>query len=130
MSIQLGIYDLFSYLIPGVLYLYVINAGLTVCKSHILQQGFGICQKNLMEAIPAGTPELAVFALGLTAAFIAGHLLDMPAHWLVFRLIYRKRTAPMVLETLKEKYRSVNITISSRRSDFAAGACSASATSR
>lgn len=102
MSITLGIYDLFSYLTPGILYLYVINE---------LLKFFGKGLSDLLPATNGGTTiQDAMFVvLGLVVAFVAGHIFDLVARWFVFRLIYRDKTSQTVLTKLKARDSGANI---------------------
>lgn len=96
MSITLGIYDLFSYLIPGVLYLYVINETLRLFK---------VDPTSLMPPMPEGV----LYILGLVLAFVTGHIFDLVARWLVFRLIFRDKTSQTVLETIQRRDVDANL---------------------
>lgn len=102
MSITLGIYDLFSYLTPGILYLYAINEVLKL---------FSLSLNDLLPAVSNGsTAQDIMFAvLGLVAAFVTGHIFDMLARWFVFRLIYRDKTSQTVLDVLKVRDAGANI---------------------
>lgn len=81
MSITLGIYDLFSYLIPGILYLYVINEFIRLMKwpfidvSAILQNG------------PSAPGTVAVMLL-LIAAYFAGNLFEIIRSILLDKWLY------------------------------------------
>lgn len=102
MSITLGMYDLFSYLIPGILYLYVVN------------QFLGLFNKGLFDVLPKTSsgysiPDLILVVLGLVVAFIVGHIFDLIAHWFVFRLIYRDKTSQTVLMNIKKRDADANI---------------------
>jgi len=102
MSITIGIYDLFSYLIPGILYLYVAN------------QFLGLFNKGLFDVLPKTSsgysiPDLILVVLGFVAAFIVGHIFDLIARWFVFRLIYRDKTSQTVLVNIKKRDADANI---------------------
>lgn len=97
MSITLGIYDLFSYLVPGMLYLYLLNETAKVFAIDII--------KHLMDRFP----ETIVIILGLVLAFVVGHIFDLIARWLVFRLIFRKKTSQQVLDEIKRKNPELDI---------------------
>lgn len=102
MPITLGFYDLFSYLIPGVLYLYLLN------------EFFKLFDTSLGDLLPslsnASTLQDAVFiALSLVSAFIVGHIFDMLARWFVFRLIFRKKTSQKILDEIKVRDSAANV---------------------
>lgn len=96
MSITLGMYDLFSYLIPGILYLYVINQLLGLFKADL----FAVLPKTPNSA---PLPDLILVTLGIVAAFVAGHIFDLVARVFVFRLIYRKKTSETILTNIKQR---------------------------
>lgn len=81
MSITLGIYDLFSYLIPGMLYLYVINEFLRLMKwsfidlPAILQGG-------------ASAPGTVAVMLLLVAAYFIGNLFEAIRSILLDKWLY------------------------------------------
>lgn len=81
MSITLGIYDLFSYLIPGMLYLYVLNELLRLMKwsfidhSAILQSG-------------SSAPGTIVVMFLLVAAYFVGNLFEIIRSILLDKWLY------------------------------------------
>ena len=102
MSIAIGVYDFFSYTIPGVFYLYIIYEFLLLFKLNML---------HLLSIITkTGTPiQVAFLIIGLVMAFIAGHIFDMAAHWLVYNLMYRGKTSQIVLNNVKQRDNDANI---------------------
>jgi len=102
MSIAIGVYDFFSYTIPGVFYLYIIYEFLLLFKLDMF---------NLLQIITkTSTPiQVAILIIGLVVAFIAGHIFDMVAHWLVFNLMYRGKTSQIVLNKIKQRDNDANI---------------------
>jgi hypothetical protein len=69
MSIAIGLYDLFSYLIPGILYLYVLNETLGVMRWQYLDPA------KLTFGGDSG-PSLLAIALFAIGAYVAGHIFD------------------------------------------------------
>ncbi len=106
MSFTIGIYDLFAYTIPGLLYLFVINEFLqTVGSPHLQSSDF----LNL----PSGVG-LAALAAILVAAHLLGHLLDPVAQRLIDIIPNRKKPSQAALDRLKERYPSVDIQFAAR----------------
>ena len=68
MSINLGFYDFFSYLLPGFVYLYAINDFLRVLGLKYVNL------TNLMQ--PGQEPAFGLVALALFAAYIVVHIFD------------------------------------------------------
>ena len=102
MSIAIGVYDFFSYTIPGILYIYIIYELIKLFKLDMLDQLSGVAD--------ATTPiQVAIMVFGLVVAFIAGHVFDMLARALVFRIMYRKKTSEEVLNKIKNRDRDANI---------------------
>jgi len=101
MSLTIGIYDLFAYTIPGLFYLVVMYASL---------RQFGIVQLGISNIpdIPSGLG-LLVFILVVVAAHLLGHLLDIFAHWFVFRLFKPFKYSERVLENMKATHSNVGI---------------------
>jgi hypothetical protein len=81
MSITLGIYDLFSYLIPGMLYLYVINEFIKLLKwpyidiSAVLQSG-------------SSAPGTVTVMLLLVVAYFVGNLFEIIRSILLDKWLY------------------------------------------
>jgi len=102
MSIAIGVYDFFSYTIPGVFYLYIIYEFLKLFKVDV---------NNLLSVIAnTSTPfQVTILIIGLVTAFIVGHVFDMVAHFLVFNLMYRGKTSQIVLDKIKRRDNDANI---------------------
>ena len=94
MSFAVGVYDVFAYTLPGILYLYVGNEILKLIGSpHLTYQDFS---------------NSAVTVLILFVAFIVGHLMDFLADW--WRTpIKSKSSSSMAIEELKNNYPHLNI---------------------
>ena len=101
MPFTLGFYDLFSYLIPGMLYLYVINEVMRLLNVDLSAVFPGLAFSSL--------PDYVVFAFLLGIAYLAGHIFDNIARWFVFSLIYRGRKSLVVLNEIKKRDTSVNV---------------------
>lgn len=102
MSITLGIYDLFAYLIPGMAYLFVINEFSKLAGRPLLDVT-AISQSG------ENAPGIVVLILLLAGAYLTGHIFDIVAHWFVYRLIYRSKTSDDVLAGLKSRYPSLKL---------------------
>src|ERR1700752_241582 len=95
MSIAFGIYDFFSYTIPGVIYLIVINQILGLSKLPIINV------ENL-------NTNLGYALLGIVVAYIVGHLMDTIARrW--FFLFYKDNLQKRLIDRLKENYPELKI---------------------
>lgn len=77
MAIAIGVYDFFSYMVPGVVYLFVFNELLKLIGWKYLDV-YGMAQN--------GQSAFQIFAavLILIGAFCAGHIFDIIAHDLFF----------------------------------------------
>ena len=106
MSITIGIYDLFAYIIPGFLYLFVIN-------EFFERLGVGYIKSSDLANLQSGSALIfiAVFAV---VAHLLGHLLDQTARWLVLRFPKRRRDPEMALNHLKDRYPNVDIQFDSK----------------
>ncbi len=94
LSFSVGVYDLFSYTIPGILYLFVGNESMRVL-------GF-----PYLKYTDISTP--INIALLIFAAFILGHALDFVADkWK--RLGEKKNVSTRAVEILKSNYPDLNI---------------------
>ena len=104
MSITLGIYDLFSYLIPGMFYLYVFNEILRSVGLNHFQISVGIQQSQSLSIIL-----LVPILLG---AFVIGHILD-PISQRFFNFLYRisgRLTYPRrSLQEINERHPILNV---------------------
>lgn len=79
MSIMLGIYDVFSYAIPGLLYLFAFNEGLKLLNSPSVD----ITQLDNV------TP---LFLIGVLS-YLIGHLFDHISHYIWYRRFYPGKSA-------------------------------------
>ncbi len=97
MSISLGVYEFFSYILPGVLYLYVCNEALGLIGLPKID----LSQLNNVEAI-----------LLLGIAYLAGHIMNAVCEFLwrnLGRKQMRLRNLPEIsLERLKKKFKGIN----------------------
>lgn len=105
MSINLGFYDFFSYLLPGFVYLYAVNDLLKV---------LGLKHVDLANFMQAGQePAFGLVALALFAAYIVGHIFDPLSLKFFFQFIFRIRNqngaTTISLNTIKERYPQLNI---------------------
>lgn len=105
MSINLGFYDFFSYLLPGFVYLYAINDLLRV---------LGLKYVNLANFMQAGQePAFGLVALALFAAYIVGHIFDPLSLKFFFQFVFRIRNpqgaTTISLNTIKERYPKLGI---------------------
>jgi hypothetical protein len=95
MSIAFGIYDFFSYTIPGLIYLIVINQILGLFKLP------NINIDNL-------NANLGYALLGIIIAYVVGHLMDTIARrW--FFLFYQDNLQKRLIDRLKENYPGLKI---------------------
>lgn len=98
MSITMGIYDFFAYVVPGLIYLFLLND----FSSRMEWVSFDLMQVN--SQISIGT--IGVVAL---AAYIAGNVFDVFAHWFCFSLLTRKNMSETVLQEFKKQYPELNV---------------------
>jgi hypothetical protein len=104
MSITLGIYDLFSYLTPGILYLFVIN------------QFFFVLGRKAIDVMswfqPGQSIGFTVVIPILVGAFIIGYLFDILSYRF-FGFFYRFRKRPKLSEqslfSIKQRYPDMKI---------------------
>jgi hypothetical protein len=105
MSVTLGIYDFFAYIIPGLLYLYVLNEFLRSVGAIFID--FSTWFQ------PGQTPSIIFVIPLLIIAYVFGHIFDLFAYQFYVEFIYRlrhKRSIPdKHLQYLKEKYPSLDI---------------------
>src|SRR3989304_1987727 len=78
MSITIGIYDFFSYTVPGMIYLLAAYATLNLFRP------ININLRGVSDAIVWGSIILLVLL-----SFLVGHLFDFISHRLWYRLFYR-----------------------------------------
>lgn len=98
MSLSIGIYDLFSYTIPGFLYIFVFNEFFRLIGWNYF----------LLSSVKEGT-ELIVAALSIMCAYTIGHLLDYFSNWFCFRLLTRYKVKDASLDNIKRRYPELKI---------------------
>lgn len=104
MSINLGIYDLFSYFIPGLLYMYVFNDVLrNIDLKHVD-----------IEAWLQSSPNQSLFVIIpiLIGAYVVGHILDPISHEFfkfLFYIQYRRKKSEQGLLWLKKRFPDLDI---------------------
>lgn len=109
MSINLGLYDFFSYLIPGLLYIYVFNEFLRNIGVKFFDVGTWLQSspsQNLFVVIPI-----------LMGAYIAGHVFDPISHEFfkfLFHLQYRRKKSEQGLLWLKNRFPDLDIQFNSK----------------
>lgn len=87
MSITLGIYDIFSYAIPGILYLFTFNEGLKLLRLPFVD----------VLQLDNGTH---LILLGLLS-YLVGHLFDYVSHHIWYRRFYPGKSAERAFSTFK-----------------------------
>lgn len=95
MSVSIGIFDLYSFMIPGLLYLFVLNETARVMKLGYFD--FSQLKDNLW----LGVGILAI-------AYIFGHTLSSLTFRIWFRLFYRHERSQRAYEKFKESNPDVN----------------------
>ena len=105
MSVSLGIYDFFAYMIPGLLYLFACNEFLRAIGWRFLDIGAWMQagqSPNILLAIPL-----------LLVAYLTGHILDPVAYNFYSEFIYglrhRRKVYDKQLQYLKEIYPGLEI---------------------
>jgi hypothetical protein len=90
MSITLVLYEVISYTLPGIIYLYVINQALRYLeKPYIALENVSTLPHILL---------LSAFA------FILGHIFDSISIWVWYRIVYRKEKHPQqALDELQQR---------------------------
>ena len=105
MSVSLGIYDFFAYIIPGLLYLFTFNEFLRVIGWKFINIGM------LLQV--GQTPNITFAILILIVAYLAGHILEPLAYYFYCEFIYNLRHKRKVydkqLQYMKERYPNLNI---------------------
>src|SRR5215210_814607 len=104
MSITLGIYDFFSYIIPGLLYLYVINDFLRIVRWNFVEINSWLR--------PDQAPNFVVLIVLLVVSFIVGHIFNPLAKELfdfVSGLSKRKGAAERSLMAITGRYPNLKI---------------------
>jgi hypothetical protein len=95
MSITFGIYDFFSYTIPGVLYILAINSLFQIFKFPSLTLS------NLGS-------DLGYVLAGVVIAYVAGQLMD-PLAYRWYLLFNKNKVEKYAIEQLKNRYPKLNI---------------------
>ncbi len=98
MSVSVRIYDLFSYTVPGFLYLFVFN-------EFFRLQGWEHFKK---ESIQTDSGAITV-ALVIVSAYVLGLLMDYFANWFFFRVLTRYKIKEASLSDLKSEFNELNI---------------------
>jgi hypothetical protein len=96
MSINLGIYDVFANIVPGFVYLFVVNEYL---------KAFG--QPNLDLS---STNNLSQFFLLIILAYLVGHVMDYVSYRLWFLRFYSKFEERTAYKQFKERYPELDVT--------------------
>jgi hypothetical protein len=86
-SITLGIYDVFAYTIPGILYLYTFNEGLKLL--HLPSVDISLSNNSY---------DLILLAL---LSYLVGHLFDYISHRIWYRRFYRGKSDERAYSTFK-----------------------------
>jgi hypothetical protein len=110
MSINLGVYDFFAYIIPGLLYLYVFNEFL---------RSIGFKFVDITTWLQPGQAPNSIFTIPLLIlAYIVGQIFDILAFRFYLEFIYRlrhKRKIPdKQLQYLKERNPNLDIRFESK----------------
>jgi len=110
MSIALGMYDIFSYLIPGFLYLYVVNEFLKLIGWEFID----ITQYN--QGI-AATPGITTVAVLIISVYLLGHVFEALRSLLLDKRFYHG--APeRALEQIKSRLAYSNIKVNFHGSEW------------
>lgn len=104
MAINLGLYDFFSYLIPGLLYIYVFNEFMRSIGQKFI---------DIETWFQSGqAPSLTIFIPILIGAYLIGHLID-PVAQRLFKIFYQFRNPKKVyvraLDDIKKHHPNLNI---------------------
>lgn len=110
MSINLGIYDFFAYIIPGLLYLFVLNE---------FSRNIGLKFVDFLTWLQPGQAPNAIFVLPiLVIAYVMGHIFDVLAYQFylefIYRLRHKKKVSEKQLQYLKERYPNLDIQFESK----------------
>lgn len=105
MLITLGIYDFFAYIIPGVLYLYVVNE---------FFRSVGLKFIDVATWFQPGQAPSIILAIPiLIVAYVVGHIVDPLAYRFYMKFIYRlrhkKKVSEKQLQYLKDGYSTLDI---------------------
>lgn len=111
MAFTIGIYDLYAYTIPGILYLYNLSLVLTLFQRQPEWAGLDQLKNS----------EYLVWAIGIViAAFVLGHLMASFAHAFCFQVIYpfRRRKQDYEAKMSIESLRKIKSLFPEREIDF------------
>jgi hypothetical protein len=105
MPITFGIYDFFSYFVPGLLYLFVVNEFLRIVGWKFV---------NFVIWFHSGqAPNIILLVPIVMAAYIIGHILDPMTFKFFFGFIYRiydrRGSSSRSLEFVKENYPTLKV---------------------
>jgi hypothetical protein len=107
MTISLGIYDLFAYLIPGLLYLFAFNEFLRTIGWKFV---------DISSWLQSGqSPSANLIIPALLFSYVVGHVIENIAHWFFFTAIHffriRKlqKVSTSSLQSVVEKYPDLRI---------------------
>ncbi len=98
MSINLGIYDFFAYLLPGFLYLFLLND----LSARIGWISFDIGQLSTQI-------DISKLGIAILAAYIVGHIFEIFADWFCYRLLTHNDIPQSALENIKRQYPELKI---------------------
>ena len=95
MSITFGVYDFFSYTVPGFLYIWTINQLLAIFNlPHFSVENISL--------------DIGFALVGIVASYVAGGLVDALAYkW--YLLFYKQRTEQEALDNIKKNYPELGI---------------------
>lgn len=96
MSINLGIYDIFANIVPGFVYLYVLNEYLKASS----QPYYDMSSSN----------NLPQFFLLIVLAYLVGHVMDYVSYRLWFLRFYSKFEERTAYRQFKERYPELDVT--------------------
>ncbi len=95
MSINLGIYDVFANIVPGLVYLYVLNEYL---------RAFNRANLDL-----SSTYNLPQFLLLIILAYLVGYIMDYVSYHLWFLRFYSRHEECMAYQQFKERYPELDV---------------------
>jgi len=106
MSIALGFYDVFSYAVPGMFYLYLINEALRIADWKYIDVA------QLAQSGNAAPNALIVVLLGILA-FVAGHIFESIRSVLLDKILYFG-SRDRALESIKMRLKNSDLEIKFR----------------
>jgi hypothetical protein len=105
MSINLGIYDLFAYIIPGLLYIYAINDVLRNIGWKFVDIGLWLKSGQSISILVIIPVLLGAYLIGQILDLLANRMFSDSFYW----LIHRKRILENSLQRLKDRYPGISI---------------------